>query len=244
MPIPKIVHLCWFGEGEKSKKIRSCEKSLEILRREEFEIMVWTEENYDVAAVPILRDAYAKKRWSLVSNYVRLDVLTRYGGVYLDCDVEIMRTFAPIIDRDLFLGFMWDCALGTAVIGCEKGSPIISAILNLYNMDGKNLISPNNNTFTQYFISNVSGFKLNGKSQELGNVLILDKYHFEQPSLFYRKNYAVHHFEQSWRNGSVVKSYLKKAVIMILGLYLYRRYVCWNSLRISPFRDNYLDSTR
>nr|WP_187299704.1 glycosyltransferase [Methylobacterium sp. B34] len=206
--------------------------------------MVWTEENYDVAAVPILRDAYAKKRWSLVSNYVRLDVLTRYGGVYLDCDVEIMRTFAPIIDRDLFLGFMWDCALGTAVIGCEKGSPIISAILNLYNMDGKNLISPNNNTFTQYFISNVSGFKLNGKSQELGNVLILDKYHFEQPSLFYRKNYAVHHFEQSWRNGSVVKSYLKKAVIMILGLYLYRRYVCWNSLRISPFRDNYLDSTR
>ena len=237
MTIPKLIHVCWFGGGRMSRQIQRCMRAIYALESHGYRVQFWDESNYDVQASPRVHAAYSAKRWSLVSNYVRLDVLNRHGGIYLDTDIEVVRPFDELLDYDFFLGFMWDCALGTAVIGSVPGHPILQDILRSYDEVPTAFKSPNNDTFTEYFLNMVPGFQLNGREQAIANVFVADKFVFEQPSLFKRKNYTIHHFEQSWKPNSSAKVYVKAAVIKLCSLWLYRKYVCWHSLRISPYHD-------
>jgi mannosyltransferase OCH1-like enzyme len=235
MTIPKLIHVCWFGGGRMSRQIQRCMRAIYALESQGYRVMFWDESNYDVQASPRVHAAYSAKRWSLVSNYVRLDVLNRHGGVYLDTDIEVVRPFDDLLDYDFFLGFMWDCTLGTAVLGSVPGHPILQDILRSYDEIPTAFKSPNNDTFTEYFLNMVPGFQLNGREQSIANVFVADKFVFEQPSLFKRENYTIHHFEQSWKPNSSAKVYVKAAVVRLFSLWLYRKYVCWRSLRISPY---------
>ena len=46
--------------------------------------------------------------------------LYEIGGVYLDTDVIVKKTFDALLDREAFIGFSCDCALCTAVVGAQK----------------------------------------------------------------------------------------------------------------------------
>ena len=83
----------------------------------------WDESKYDCEAADYTRSAYRAKRYAFVSDYARLDVLRTYGGIYLDVDVEVRKSFTPLLEHGAFLGFMYDCNLGTAVIGARAGHP-------------------------------------------------------------------------------------------------------------------------
>lgn len=240
MTIPRIVHLCWFGKGKKSRKVERCLETTRRLGALGYELRLWDESTYDVHASPLVAEAYAARRWSLVSDYVRLDVLAREGGIYLDTDIEIVKPFGDLLQHQLFLGFMWDCNLGTAVIGSAPEHPVIRGLLSVYHDVPGSFRSPNNDTFTQYFLEKVPEFRLNGKEQSLPNgVHVYDKYTFEHPSFRSRQNYTIHHFEQSWRRGSTAKWLTKTALINVASLWLYRKYVCRRSLHISPFYEQY-----
>lgn len=240
MAIPKLVHVCWFGGNPMSPRIEACVRSIAALEKQGYEVKLWDETNYDIQRSPRVRDAYARKKWSLVSNYVRLDVLRQYGGVYLDTDIEVVRPFDDLLDNDLFLGFMWDCTLGTAVIGAVPNHPIVKDLLDQYDNDPSSFRSPNNDTFTDYFLARVPRFRLNGEEQRFDGVSISGKYAFEHPTLTKRGNYTIHHFEQSWKPNSSLKVHAKTLIIKVCSLWLYRKYVCWKSLRISPYYETFL----
>ncbi len=224
--------------------ILKCMRTVYELERSGYKINLWNEDNYDVSHSEILLKAYNNKRWSLVSNYVRLDVLSQHGGVYLDTDVEVIRNFDDLLDRQFFIGFMWDCTLGTAIIGAEPHHPVIDGILQTYDAQPSSFKSPNNNTFTDYFLEQVQGFELNGHQQDIGGIVVLDKYAFEHPSLLKSHNYTIHKFEQSWISQDKLKKSLKKIIIQTMSLWLYRKWICWKSLRISPYYDRYVESVR
>ena len=88
--IPKIIHYCWFGRGEKPELAKKC-----IARWKkfcpDFEIREWNEDNCDYLAMPFMAEAYAAKKYAFVSDVMRLIVLEQHGGVYFDTDVEVTR---------------------------------------------------------------------------------------------------------------------------------------------------------
>ncbi|MCV9878013.1 glycosyltransferase family 32 protein [Brenneria izbisi] len=238
--IPKIIHYCWFGGKEKPQKIANFVKSFDKLKKDGYQIIEWNENNFDVYRNSYLSKAYNNKKWAHVSDFVRLDVLENYGGIYLDTDVEIVKNFDSLLYLDLFIGFMWDCNLGTAVIGASKGNEHIKAMKNFYLQGEISFNSPNNDLLTRYFLDKFDDFKLNGKEQVLDErIKIFEKNVFEHPSLFKSKNYTIHHFTQSWKSNGKIKTIIKRIVVSVIGLYFYRKYICRKSLSVSPFFSKY-----
>ena len=99
----KILHYCWFGGKPLPKEtiayMESWKKYLP-----DFEIMRWDESNFNIETVPFVRDAYAEKKWAFVSDYVRCYALYNYGGLYLDTDVEAVKSIDDLLSSS-FMGF-------------------------------------------------------------------------------------------------------------------------------------------
>ena len=48
-----------------------------------YQLKLWNEDNYDVENIAYTKAAYEQKKWAFVSDYVRMDVVYKYGGIYL-----------------------------------------------------------------------------------------------------------------------------------------------------------------
>ena len=119
--IPKIIHFCWFGGGEKSKDVLEYIKTWQQLLPD-YKIMEWNEKTYSIEnSIPYVKEAYSSKKWAFVSDYVRLYALYNYGGIYLDTDVQILKSFDDLLKNEVFFGFESKDYLCTAVMGaCSK----------------------------------------------------------------------------------------------------------------------------
>ena len=96
--IPRIVHYCWFGKGQKPELVEQCIASWHRCMPD-WTYMEWSEDNFAIASAPLyVRQAYEARKYAFVSDYVRLWALEQYGGVYLDVDFEVYKSFDPVID--------------------------------------------------------------------------------------------------------------------------------------------------
>lgn len=71
----------------------------------DYEIMEWNSKNYDVHKNKYMEQAYQAKRWGFVFDYARLDIIYQYGGIYLDTDVELIRSLDDLLETDGYIGF-------------------------------------------------------------------------------------------------------------------------------------------
>ena len=130
--IPKIIHYCWFGRGEKPDSVKKCIASW---RRfcPDFEIREWNEDNCDCRTVPFMAEAYAAKKYAFVSDVIRLIVLEQYGGMYFDTDVEVVRDITPLLVGEGFIGFENDGFVNSGqVIAAVSHHPVIQAMIEEY----------------------------------------------------------------------------------------------------------------
>lgn len=211
--------------GDKVAKglIKQCISSFKKLESEQ--IIEWNEENCSFDENEYVREAYKRKAWAFVSDFYRLKALYEYGGIYLDTDVEIKRPFDDmILSSDIVLGYMYDCALSTAVIMVTPKHPLIKALLETYNSAVFNPSAPNNSLLTDYLITNFSAFRLNGKFCEFSHrCFVYPKEYFEVPILFpfigrNRGGYSVHYFSQFWKQPSRLKRIIRPYVKIIFSV--------------------------
>ena len=140
--IPKIVHYCWFGKGEMPELAEQCLASWQK-HMPDWQIMAWTEANFDIDSAPLyVRQAYEAKKYAFVSDYVRLWALEQYGGLYMDTDVEVLRSFDPLLNDTAFIGLEESRAHlpGTCVMACEPHCKWVKDMLALY--DGIEFVKP------------------------------------------------------------------------------------------------------
>lgn len=64
--------------------------------------MRWDETNFDYRQYDASKYAYEVKKYALVSDVCRYNVLARYGGIYLDTDVEVFQRFDRFLDCNFF----------------------------------------------------------------------------------------------------------------------------------------------
>lgn len=216
MKIPKIIHYVWMGGNAKPTSVIQCIKSWEVMLPD-YEIIEWNESNFDVNGNPYCKAAYAEKKWAFVSDYVRLFVLLKHGGIYLDTDVMVKKSFNDLLSFDLFLGKMYKTVIGTAVIGSKRDNLNIKELLDNYNNGLYDCGTANNFHFTTFFCDKY-GFDINSKVIKFDNSIILDRFSFENPSLCYSYGYSIHYFDGSW----IVKS--KRPAIYKILTSFFRRF--------------------
>lgn len=146
--IPKIIHYCWFGRNPLPELALKCIASWKKYLPD-YEIKEWNEDNFDVNIIPYTAEAYAQKKYAFVSDYARFWILYKYGGIYFDTDVEVIRPIDDIIARGNFMGFetdpnpkKGDASEGSVApglgLGVNPGLGLMKKMLDYY--DGKHFV--------------------------------------------------------------------------------------------------------
>lgn len=130
--IPKIIHFCWFGEQSIPEDQQSLIKEWQQILPD-YEFKLWTEENSHLGN-SYCQIALANKKWANLSNYVRFQALLSEGGIYLDTDIKLLRSFDPLLHYKCFLGFENDqeVVINNAVIGSVSGHPFIAECIQSF----------------------------------------------------------------------------------------------------------------
>ena len=135
--IPKIIHYCWVGPRPMGDLSRRCVESWQK-HLPDYHLKFWNEQNAPMEH-PFMKRMYESGRFGFVPDYLRFWALEKFGGVYLDCDVELLGSLDPYLGEDMFLSFM--CTQnrirknppGTALIGARPGHPFLREILGVYD---------------------------------------------------------------------------------------------------------------
>lgn len=209
--IPKTIHYCWFGRGEKPDLVNQCIASWKKYCGE-YAIKEWNEDNFDVNISDYTRQAYDSKKWAFVSDYVRLYALVNEGGIYMDTDVEVLRTLDEFLRHKAFSGFESEEYAPTGIMACVGGYPLFRELLNDY--EGRRFIKDDGAldlTTNVIWISNTLlkyGLKQNNEQQDIRGFVIYPKDYFCPKShltgeMQLSPNTAtIHHFSGSWKSKS------------------------------------------
>ena len=133
--IPHIIHYCWFGNAPLPELMEKCIATWHQ-HMPDWTFMRWDETNFNVQSAPIyVRQAYEARKFAFVSDYVRLMALEKFGGVYLDTDVEVLRSLEPLLSDVAFMGMEESNAHlpGTCVLGCEPHCRWVKDMISLYD---------------------------------------------------------------------------------------------------------------
>lgn len=205
--IPKKIHYFWFGKGDIPEENRKCIESWKKYCPE-YEIIKWTEDNYDVSRCLYMRQAYENKKWGFVPDYARLDILYQHGGIYLDTDVELIKGLDDLLSETAFVGFQRNFWVNIGLgCGCKKGMKLFKEMRDAYENisfvddGGLNLLA---SPYHQTMVLKDYGLKCNNKFQKIDGISVFPTdvfdpqgYSFGKMSLT-KNTYSIHHYSESW----------------------------------------------
>lgn len=238
--IPKKIHYCWFGSNPKPPIAEKCIESWKKYLPD-YEIIEWNETNFDINCCDYVKEAYEARKWAFVSDYARIWALNKFGGIYMDTDVEVQKNMDIFLSHSAFTGFEKNDSPFTAVLGCEPGHQFTSDILELYTnrhfLLGNNTFDMMTNTeLVSNLLVKEYGVQLDNKKQQLKYDLTIYPSEYFCPKSYidnvvYKTDntYTIHWFTASWQdeeNRNYHKNFTKlskligdKKADIVLGIY-------------------------
>ena len=223
--IPKKIHYCWFGRGEKPALANKCIASWKKYCPD-FEIIEWNEDNFDINYNAYTRYCYENKKWAFLSDYVRLVVIYEHGGIYFDTDVEVIKPIDKLLQLDAFMGFENDSHVATGLgFGAEANHVVLKKMLDEYEelLDGKHGVIGCPILNTQAMVK--LGLELNGKKQAVAESVVFPKEYFnpyDDPTgrLLKTKNtYSILWYSKSWMSKkAILRSKITQPFHRIFGV--------------------------
>lgn len=121
--IPRIIHHIWLGDPMP-------DRLREFIQSFRDHHNTWSHIIWDEAMLTqqgFLREGMSARlrNHASVSNLMRLLVLEQFGGVYVDADVDCLRSFAPLLAHRAFAAVQDQGRVCNAVLGAEPHHPWI-----------------------------------------------------------------------------------------------------------------------
>ncbi|MEM6318478.1 MAG: glycosyltransferase [Bacteroidota bacterium] len=222
--IPKIIHYCWFGTKPIPDDYQGYIDGWKRLMPD-YEIRLWNEANSPMH-LPYLQAALKYKKWANLANFVRIYALYHHGGIYMDTDMEVLKSLEPFRQYGSFLGLELGekddkaIVVNNAIFGAEKRHPFVEKCMDFYlqHFDGRDSALDS----SPYLVTRLlkeAGMHQYGR-QNVGGVELFPKEYFypyhitEKFSLDCVKDdtHTIHHWGYSWgkRPFSYRLEHLKK----------------------------------
>ena len=215
--IPKIIHYCWLSDDPYPELIQKCIASWKAVLPD-WELRLWDKECLKEIDDPWVHEAYEAKVYAHASDFIRLYAVYNYGGFYLDCDVEVIKDFAPLLRHRYVFSLenpenqVNGIFIEAATFGAEAGNELLKECMTFYH--GRHFINPdgsNNIKLTiPYVLGQIFGdFQLIESEQQLDTSLpilqVLPAEYFSPKSGLFHKmtdltpnTYSIHHFQGAW----------------------------------------------
>lgn len=233
--IPKKVHYIWLGGKPKDKLTEICLLTWKD-KMPDYEFIEWNESNLDLDKISAENEYFAecrkRKLYAFMADYLRIKILYEQGGIYIDTDVQAIKSLNPLLENELLLGWE-ECTIdkvnkqiGTGFIACEKENWFIGKVYNFYN---------NQIMDTDLFVIPVIMTKIYNdlSKEEKAKINILPIEYFSpydsgggkrfSSNLVTENTYVIHWFSYSWgkfKNREWVqvkhiKNPIKRKIVMI-----------------------------
>lgn len=212
--IPKKIHYCWLSDDPFPEKIQKCIDSWHKYLPD-YEIIKWDLNRFPLEKSVWVKEAYERKKYAFAADYIRLYALATEGGIYLDSDVEVLKSFDPLLSLPYFICKEFSPkGLEAAAIGVEPGCDWIKKCLEYYK--NKQFVGENGTCETkvlpQILESEISKhYKIcyvNSEIEVLRNkdtVYVLP-HEFFSPKNYVSKRiyitertYSIHHYAGTWQ---------------------------------------------
>ena len=204
--IPKKFHHIWLGPDPLPDDHRPWIESWER-HHPDWEFTLWTEEN--LPEDPIRPEVLDRLRAPVErADILRLEILYRHGGVYLDTDLECLRPLDPVLDGEEFVGVCHKPGriTNTAIAAAPKHPLLERALANVRPME--------------MYWTNASQ-----RLKEVAGPLLLEKIVIDYPEVklldppvFFPETpeereqaIAVHHMARVWHNTTTLRAAMLRA---------------------------------
>lgn len=153
--IPKIIHYTWFSGDPFPAKIQNCINSWKK-HLPDYTFKLWDMEAIKDINCDFLKEALAVKKWAYAADFVRLYAVYNEGGIYLDTDVKVFKSFDSLLEAKAFIGkensihFEGGFTaqyLSSHCFGAEQHHPFIKSCLDYF--EGRHFVTSNKDELPQ-----------------------------------------------------------------------------------------------
>lgn len=221
--IPKIIHYCWLSSDPVPVSAQKCIESWKT-HLPDYQLILWDYNRFPRGKSKWVDQAFDKHKYAFAADYIRLYALYNYGGIYLDSDVEVIKSYDELLDLPYFIGAeQTPFGIEAATMAFHKGSTFIKEILDGY-MD-KSFVNDDNTLNTEplprivrrYIAANYDYHLIHSKKEFLNKQNIINVFsedffspkHYKTREICITSNtYSIHHFAGSWVEPSIENSHL------------------------------------
>jgi hypothetical protein len=123
--IPKIIHRTI--QKDTNEVIDTCWEKMQEMHPD-WEFKTWYDEDEYPYVGGYLNECIAG---AFRADLIRLDVVYRFGGVYLDSDVYVVKPLDPLLATPMFCSGEYETGFGNIAFGAEPNHPIIKELIDM-----------------------------------------------------------------------------------------------------------------
>lgn len=204
--IPKIIHYCWLSDDPVPRNLKKYMKSWKK-KLPDYEFIKWDFNKFDKHSSKWVSDAFDNKKYAFAADYIRLFAVYNYGGIYMDMDVEVIKSFNDLLERKELIAFSNERLndIEAGCFGAEKNNQFIGDCLECYKSlsfideNGKMNLKTSPARMMEVYAEKKYEFKILGndyfsaRSFDTGEIAVTNNTH------------CIHHFAGSWRSPKGMK---------------------------------------
>jgi len=232
--IPKTIHFCWLSGDPYPDLITKC---IETWHKHlsGYKFVLWDKSRFDIESIPWVKEAYESKKYAFAADYIRLYALYNEGGIYLDCDIEVVKDFAPLLTQSSFLGYEKTGGIEAAIIGAQAGTEWVKQCLQFYEhrhfIDKNRKLSINpipgviTKTLNANYILPLTSNEITIINKANLTIYPADYFYPKKPSqkgriTITKNTFCIHHFDGSWYENSLwnrIKGFVLKILFFMFN---------------------------
>lgn len=204
----------------------------------DWELKSWNERSLELDS-PYYQTAIARKQWAFAADYARLYLLNRYGGLYLDTDMELIRPLEPLCaacpPQGGIIGFETSKMVNLAFVLSQPDQPLLQELMQ--SLDNR---QQRGESWQPIPVTTTEALLQHGlqTGNDCGAVQSVAGFDIYPSQAFYPYNpygdpgtvrqlmyaditpqtYTIHHWEGSWVTWKKIKDSVKDSLRSFTGL--------------------------